>query len=268
MDEKKSIAIEFIRNAFANIKGPSVIAWSGGKDSMVMLDLMRNAGVKLPVVFFREPWQPWKYQFQDRIIREYGLECYTWQPVESAFQQNGDEFEVQNAYYFNETGITCPTGITPPVSNQPWVCSLDILNRPKQPPLKAEWVNVWVGHKKCDSDPILGGDAGTRVGIKYNFPQATAIYPLMDWTHEDVWNYIESYDIPFDADRYEKVNGKWSERLDRSKNCDYVHACTACVDSRKTAPKFVHCPKFKTTIENISNKIHWVKPTIPSYMKD
>lgn len=258
----------FIKNAIDVSKGKHVIAWSGGKDSMVMLHLIKGLGYKLPVVFFREPWQPWKYAFQDKIIREYDLVCYTWQPVESAFQQNEDEYEVQNAYYFNQTGITCPTGITEPIDGQPWVCSLDILNRPKQPPISSDWDFVWVGHKGCDSDPILGGDVGTRVGIRVNTPQATAFYPLKDWSHSDVWEYIEKMNVPYDFDRYEKVGGVWSEKKDRSRNCDYVHACTNCIDSRKTAKKFVYCPKYLTTIENISNKVPWVNPVVASYMKD
>jgi len=258
----------FILNACRNTPGSHVVAWSGGKDSMVMLHLLREMGINLPVAFFREPWQPWKYSFQDGIIRDWSLVCYTWQPVESAFQQNGDEYEVQNAYYFNATGITCPTGITKPVEGQPLVCSLDILNRPKQPPIKTDWSFVWVGHKRCDSDPILGGDVGTRVGIRVNAPQATAIYPLKDWTHDDVWEYIEKFDIPYDKARYEKINGKWGERSDRSGNCDYVHACTRCIDSRADASRFVHCPKFNTTIENVSSKIPWVTPVVQSYMRD
>lgn len=261
-------AIKFIEESTLKVGGHHVIAWSGGKDSMVMLDLMKKADRLFPVVFFREPWQPWKYKFQDRIIREWGLECYTWQPVESAFQQNGDEFEVQNAYYFNRTGITCPTGITKPIDGEHWVCSLDILNRPKQPAIITNWDNVWVGHKGCDSDPILGGDVGTRVGMKINGEQATAWYPLKDWSHQDVWDYIESNNLPYDEDRYEKVNGTWREKEDRMYNCDYVHACTKCIDSRKDAPRFVNCPKFDTSVMNISDKINWVKPIIPSYMKD
>lgn len=267
--DKLNESIDFVNRSFELAKGSHVVAWSGGKDSMVMLDIIKNRCKKnTPVVFFREPWQPWKYKFQDEIIREWGLVSYTWQPVESAFQQNGDEFEVQNAYYFNKTGITCPTGITEPIEGKHWVCSLDILNRPKQHPIQSDWANVWVGHKRCDSDPILGGDVGTRVGMRNNGEQATAWYPLKDWTHEDVWQYIEEFDIPYDKDRYEKVNGVWGEKPDRLYNCDYVHACVKCVDSRDNAPKFVNCPKYRTVVNNVSDKIAWVKPITPSYMRD
>ena len=45
-----------------------MICWSGGKDSMVLLHIMRGMGIELPLVFFREPWQPSKYKFHDKSL--------------------------------------------------------------------------------------------------------------------------------------------------------------------------------------------------------
>jgi hypothetical protein len=268
MFNKVQSAIKNIETCLSVSKKPC-LAWSGGKDSMALLDLVfKKVGVKVPVVFYREQWQPSKYAFQNRIIEEWGLEVYTWHPTFSSFQQTDDEFEVQNKYIFDNTDMTCPTGITPIEEDKPWVCAMDIYNRPKNPGIIAGWDGMLVGHKLCDSDPIYGGDAGVRVDVRINPGQCNAFYPMKNWTHDDVFQYCEENNVPIQTSRYEKVNGKWSEKVDRTHNCDYVHACTACIDRRKSAPKFVHCPKLDCTIENISQRVLWFDQSIPSFMKD
>ena len=94
------------------------------------------------------------------------------------------------------------------------------------------------------------------------------LFPIRDWTHDDVWNYIEEYSVPWDKGRYEKVNGKYREKPKKRYNADYVHACTACVDSRENSPKVVYCPKLGLEIESNVNKVPWVEPEKMSYMND
>lgn len=238
---------------------------------MALLDIIwDHVGLQMPVVFYREPWQPWKYEFQDEIIRRYQMEVYYWSPYDTAFQQEGDEFEVQNYYRVNNQIFTCPTGIAPPDSNTKWTCALDIYNRPKCNGIATDWDSIFVGHKGCDSDPILGGDAGTRVDAKM-IPMPghmTALYPLRGWSHDDVFEYCEKYDVPIQTSRYEKIDGKWGEREDKKYNCDYVHACTACIDRRPDAEKFPMCPKLGMRIENISSMVKWDTQEKFSHMKD
>jgi 3'-phosphoadenosine 5'-phosphosulfate sulfotransferase (PAPS reductase)/FAD synthetase len=246
-----------------------IICWSGGKDSMVLLHIMLEMGHRFPLVFFKEPWQPWKYTFHDELIRKWGLIVYSWHPYHSAMQQEGDEFEVQNFYQANQNTLTCPTGIVPPSDDLPFVCGVDILQRPKQTSLELPHFDcMWIGHKGCDSDPILGGDCGARIQSRIMPGKASVMFPLQHWTHEDVWAYIEENNVPYDTLRYEKVDGVWGEKPEKKFNMDYVHACTLCLDKREGAAKYVECPKHKMKIENISALVPWAAQEKISYMKD
>lgn len=246
------------------------ICWSGGKDSMVLLHLMRQLDYRLPVIFFREPWQPRKYVFHDQLIRDWNLFVLSWHPAAVAYQQVGDEFEVQNRYVIGQIDMTCPTGIIPPVGDLPWACGLAMGNRPTQASLEVypHLQSLWVGHKRSDGDPILGGDAGTRVQGLVRADGSRTFFPLRDWTDADVWAYIEEFNVPYDAERYEKHEGVWRERPDRRHNADYVHACMACVDRRPDAPRVVHCPKLDMDVANCSEDLAWVEPKKLKYMED
>ena len=264
LDKTRQLIADGIRH-FPN----SLVCWSGGKDSMALLHIMRSMGINLPLIFFREPWQPWKYEFHDKLIRDWKLLVYTWHPQESAFQQTNDEFEVQNLYQLNSTSLTCPTGIVEPAENAPWTCALDILKRPKQQALEMQpFQALWIGHKGCDSDPILGGDAGTRIEARFVPGQATMLFPLRDWTHDDVWEYLESHGVPYDDKRYEKTADGWREKANKLHNVDYVHACTRCLDRRENAAKFVPCPKLGMTVENIAHLVPWAAQEKLTYMQD
>lgn len=268
LEDKVHIAMRLIKKAVGAHRHP-VMAWSGGKDSMVMLDIVSRMHMQMPVVQCIEPWQPKKYRYQNEMIDMYNLEVYTIHPFKSTFQQEGSEFEVQNYYRINDFVFTCPSGITPREDGLPFKCSLDMYKRPKSPGITANWDLMLIGHKGCDSDPILGGDAGTRIDIRVNPNpgQLSLAFPLQAWSHDDVFQYLEEYDVPMDYNRYVKTDDKWQEDSDREYNCDYVHACTACID-RETTEKFVFCPKYDGVIENVSSMVEWDSQEKLSYMRD
>ena len=97
---------------------------------------------------------------------------------------------------------------------------------------------AWVGHKRCDTDKVLGGDAGTRVEGRMMPEQHESFFPLRDWTHEDVWQYIEENDVPYDKARYMKVDGEWSERPRQGITLTMC-ACTACLDRESGRNLFI-----------------------------
>lgn len=245
---------------------------------MVLLHLLRQEVPELPVIFFREPWQPGRYAFQDWLIRSWGLQVISWHPTMTAFQRNENELELQNVYRINEASFSCPTGIThrgpgpcPREGEQPWACAVEMARRPTQERLNthAPFQAFWVGHKACDTDAVLGGLAGTGVDAAMRPDGALALFPLRDWSHADVWQYIQQHDVPYDRERYgdtHPATGHPMEWADKRHNADYVNACTACINSKPDAPRFVYCPKLEADVVNCPEAVPWTTPARTGYM--
>jgi 3'-phosphoadenosine 5'-phosphosulfate sulfotransferase (PAPS reductase)/FAD synthetase len=254
----------------------SAVMWSGGKDSMVLLHLVRqhcfHAGVRmLPVIFFREPWQPRKYEFHDRIIRGWGLQVLSWHPSGVGVQERDGEFEIQNLYRIGQLGVTCPTGIVGMDLADDWVCGLEMLRRPTQEKLEIypHLQGLFIGHKRSDTDVVAGGDVGVRAEASVNEEGSTYYFPLRDWTDEDIWQYVEKEGIPYDEARYfyDEARRMYREDPSRSHNADYVHACTACMQRGPEAPRYVECPKLNgLKIPNVSEDLPWLTHSPTRYM--
>ena len=82
-------SLAFIDEMLTEFKSPAVL-WSSGKDSMVLLHLVRRVRKDLPVVFFREPFQPRRYAFANDIIEDWELNVHEWPPIATAVAFKND----------------------------------------------------------------------------------------------------------------------------------------------------------------------------------
>jgi 3'-phosphoadenosine 5'-phosphosulfate sulfotransferase (PAPS reductase)/FAD synthetase len=81
-------------------------------------------------------------------------------------------------------------------------------------------------------------------------------YPMRHWTDADVWNYLEAEGVPNDETRYEKVNGVWDHKKDKSANADYYPMCLNCVN--RHLEETVYCPKYSCQTNNISSQVEYI----------
>jgi hypothetical protein len=112
-----------------------------------------------------------------------------------------------------------------------------------------------MGHKSSDDDPTVG-----RVPLQVDRLQlenaGTILYPIREWTDDDVFEYHERHSVPHDETRYDVKNRQVLKK--NSTNSDYFHTCTKCCDP--TSASFVRCPKYGIDVNNVSHRVPWVEP--------
>ena len=243
--------MDFIEKIINEYKKPAIMC-SFGKDSMVLLHLIRSKGINLPVIFHREPFYSEKYEFANRIIKDWDLTVYDYSPIDTAvFKKNGF-IEILNYYQTGAGSMILPTGITEPDYIKKYLCGLkDLLQKPLGSYIYP-WDVVFVGHKSSDVDP-LQGEVKLHLDLKINVSSVDLAFPLKDWTDNNIWDYIEKNDVPYQMNRY--VDRK--EISDKTYNSDYFPACTRCLD--KDSPAQVEFPKLNMTINNISSLVKQIE---------
>lgn len=256
-----NIVIDRVRTAY---RRPAFMC-SFGKDSMVLLHLLHSRNIKLPVVFYRDPWWPWKYAFADRMIRQYGLEAHDYAPVAVTLWEGKEIMAFTNHYQVGPLPaglLVLPKNILPPEPGRKYLCGLnDVLKRPTGT-FNYPWDAVLIGHKSTDQDQIAG-KIPLNCDIKLNAGRAPdAAFPLRHWTDEDIWNYTAANLVPQQEDRYDVANR--CELADKRRNSDYAHVCIACCDRREKR-RSVHCPKLNCEVSNCSAQVHYHTPTFDYY---
>jgi len=265
LPEKVRYAISLIKTIVSHHSRPIVFS-SFGKDSMVLLDLVKKADLKLPILFFKEPFFPKKYLFAQAIILGNGYQVYDYPPFQTYFSKRNGEVEIVNFHQGPVGGgpIYLPTGIKPPVLGEPFLCGLsDIYEKPTVLGYAFPWDLGLVGHKTSDTDPILGP---CPINTHFQAGAPDLLFPLRDFTDEDIWRYTLEVGLPINEQRYNRLDG-WKEFSDLTYNPDYFHACTACMDP--DSPSEVFCPKLQKPIRNTSWRVRQLpsRLDLPAYLE-
>jgi hypothetical protein len=249
--------IERSNQAIKNAPTPAALLCSFGKDSMVLLHLIREVlspnklschAYPVPVIWHRHPWFPFKNDFGNSIVSKWSIEAHDYPPLACGVKCNDDRLELVSRYPFGTHGIDLPLNTDPPMQHRDYVCGKEWLTQPKTSGVEWKWRTIFHGHKSSDVDPYEGS-----VKLKHETINVAGVrveFPLKDWTDDDVWDYIEANHIPFDKRRYadrKEIGDTWT-------NPDYIHACTRCIDPREKSTT-VDCPKLGEKVENVGSRV-------------
>lgn len=241
---KEESALEIIREGIKGSLRPIAFC-SFGKDSIVMLHLIFRVR-KVPIVFIRHHKFQEQFEHANRVALEWDLEVYNLMPCDITDYQQGDHFDILELYRSGPTErMLMGSGIRPydPERDKDrYFCAAeDLLLRPKAYVSDYPWDVTFNGHKACDNihiadsvdqmQPIRQGEA-TRM-----------VFPLHDWSDDDVWAYIRDNDLPYDRRRYDQGI--------ESVNPDRMPTCYRCMDVKLRGQQ-VPCPKYGRDILNIA----------------
>jgi hypothetical protein len=263
LTERVSASIGFLDRMLETAKNP-VILWSGGKDSMVVLHMLKFIMKReLPVVCWREPWMPQKLRFINRIIDEWNLEVHDYAPsAVSLCRGKEGRVDIMESYQVNSVLAPEPQhmlvarGTLAPEENLPFLCVLETFLARPTGAYNFPWDCMIMGHKSSDDDPTVG-KVPLRVDRLQVENAGTVIFPIRGWTDAEVFQYHERHGVPHDETRYDVPNRRVRDRGDIA-NPDYFHTCTKCCDP--TSASFVRCPKYGIDVNNVSHMVPWVDP--------
>lgn len=251
-------SLSMIKEALSAAHTP-VILCSFGKDSMVLLHLIRTVKKDIPVLFFKEAFHPRKYMFANSVINDLNLTVYEYPPTAIEIMYNDGMTEFVNLYTLGQDAyIYLPTGVIQSQGSK--ICAVrDIYHKPKIGQYTYKWDLTFIGHKDSDKDTILENvkphDGYRKAGLTF------FVYPLKDWTDKDIWAYIEEYNIPYNNKRYNKEN-EYKEFEDYTFNNDYHECCYNCINPDQ--PDITYCQVENKSILNISRMMNF-KNKIKTY---
>lgn len=240
----------------------AAVLWSGGKDSTALLHVLRfKAGIDLPVIQYREPKLRERYAYSDRLIKEWGLEVYDYPASGFAIADGPDtetgemRFDAVKYYQWGPRGtVAMSLGTERPTSAEiesgRYLCGVkDFLQRPTGA-FNWPWGAVYIGTKYSDTD-LIKGHVPLALDVRHVPEGPVSLYPMRDWTDEDIYGYMEAEGVEADPTRYVKRDGRWGNNPDKSLNADFYPICFNCVDRHQG--QHVDCPKLKARVSNISH---------------
>jgi hypothetical protein len=252
LETKIEETLSFIRASLKEYVNP-VLNCSFGKDSMVLLHLLYSNQMPMHVVYYRDPYFPRKNRFANRVIDEWNLAVHDYPPAKVSLLHSPAMVALVSEYQsglFSSIAVLKNT-IEYQDGENPlaYLCGVDFLCRPCGSFIYP-WDACLIAHKDCDTDPIYGIiPLHSRIVMRDEGPDC--VFPLKEWTHDEVWDYTEKFGVPFQEDRYDIKNR--TEWPDKTFNSDWYPVCVRCVDKRK-AGETVFCPKLNREIKNVSDK--------------
>ena len=179
------------------------------------------------------------------------MELHQWQPAHCGIKVKPELLELFQRFNFGVEMLDLPINVCAPEEypRRDYICGLmDFLMQPKSVAVKQPWDVIFHGHKSSDVDQFEGhvplNAQSTMIG------GMRVVFPLRDWTDEDIWNHTEEYKLPVQTTRYRDRK----EIVDRWHNPDYTHACTRCIDTREER-KMVYCPKLNMGVANVGDRV-------------
>jgi 3'-phosphoadenosine 5'-phosphosulfate sulfotransferase (PAPS reductase)/FAD synthetase len=238
MKTKIETALRYITDKLATSSAP-VVCWSGGKDSQMLLFLVRQITKELPIAYFQLAEDARKDAWIHEMSNVWDLRLHIMQPCARDLAANGSHVEVLHFFQIGE--ILLHVGMqSSAVQKSNMICAVkQHLSATSDDKMDADL--IFHGHKSSDTDTMYG-----PVRLKsdsFRWGNTELCYPLRDWTDADIWAASEYLNVPQNYRRYDRTT---KQKLPSDAfNNDYYPLCSNCIQPGQTT-KTVACPKVGT----------------------
>ena len=204
-------ARDIIRDVLAEAEHPAVLM-SFGKDSQLLLALVREVKPDVPCIWFKSGLTPARQRFAKSQILTLDLEVWSWEPADVYVVPNGEGLSLVREQAFGSQTFPVLSDI-----EEGGTCIADVAAG-RTPALYPHFTHLLLGYKDSDSHDALGGP-GFCPADGWALGRAKVYAPLRAMSDEEVWQAIREMGVPYDVSRYDEGGP----------DPDSLPACTACL---------------------------------------
>lgn len=209
----------FIRQILQAAKSP-VVAWSGGRDSTVLLHMAREIMSDIAIVWFKQnvshEWERWC----ESIITAWDLTVFTYPASDTYYLPNSEGLTLIDEYSFGSARMPVLTDISGGAQ-----CGAKI-SRGALPSFPYPWDVTLTGYRQSDHHSVLGYNFFPENGMQCG--NTRLVTPLREWTNDDVARAYQRLGLSVPPD-------------------DCLPRCTNCL----TGTGKVWCPEANAFIDSI-----------------
>lgn len=239
--------------ALKGSKNPCILS-SFGKDSLAVIDMATQLGVRR-VLYLEDRDEIVDVVHIAKTIEKYKLEVTRmWSGRALLYFVGPEPLLLGLPFVTRKLMLPVPTNIDPYEPGQPFTCVDDRLRAQHGEPLEFDTDLLIMGFKRADWEgntcrviiDKLDSEAQVKYLAQYRpimdvMPGVRVVYPLLDWTHAQVWDYLDH-------------NGVEASRLmydGRERRPHRNPVCYRCHDP--FGPGLVECPKTGKPLMNLGH---------------
>lgn len=204
-------ARQIIRDVLAEATHPAVL-WSAGKDSQLLLALVREVRPDVPAIWFKSGLTSEQQRFAKSQILALDLEVWSWEPADVYVVPNGEGLSLVREQAFGPQRFPVLSDI-----EEGETCIGDVATA-RTPQLYPHFDVLLLGYKDSDTHEALGGP-GFCPEDGWQLGKAKVYAPLRHMTDADVWRAIKELNVQYDRSRYDEGGA----------DSDSTFACSACL---------------------------------------
>jgi hypothetical protein len=246
-------AYSLLSIALKGSKSPCILS-SFGKDSLAVIEMATAFGVRR-VLYLEDRDEIVDVSHIHRIVQRYQLEVtYLHSGRAILYFIQGKPLLLGFPFVTRQLMLPIPTNIDPYEPDKPFTCADDRLRASHGAPLEFDTDLLIMGFKLADWDGntcrVIVDKLPPEAKVKYmaNYrpvmdlaPGVKAVFPLLDWSHKQVWDFLDA--------NYIEASSLMYHGRERRPHANPV--CYRCHDPN--GPALVECPKTGKSLMNLGH---------------